>query len=116
MSNPAGTLPNRNTATKKEWDEADREWAGMSLVPPVLVDSTYVAGLYSICTRTLWRFVQEGRIPQPIRMTRKMVRWRLAEVEAAIAMRTILGDTKSPFYGLVEQANRAFFGLGKGES
>ena len=35
-----------------------------------------VAGRMSIALRTLWRLVERGGFPQPIRFTRKLVRWK----------------------------------------
>jgi predicted DNA-binding transcriptional regulator AlpA len=33
----------------------------------------------------LWRLLQEGRIPQPLRLSKKIVRWRLSEIDDWIA-------------------------------
>lgn len=38
-----------------------------------------------VSTRTVWRLVREGVLPEPHRLTRKLVRWRRAEVEARLA-------------------------------
>jgi predicted DNA-binding transcriptional regulator AlpA len=43
-----------------------------------------VAGRMSIALRTLWRMVERNRFPQPIRFTRKLVRWRARDVEAYV--------------------------------
>jgi predicted DNA-binding transcriptional regulator AlpA len=43
-----------------------------------------VAGRMSIGMRTLWRMVELKRFPQPVRFTRKLVRWKARDVEAYI--------------------------------
>jgi excisionase family DNA binding protein len=43
-----------------------------------------VASRLSISLRTLWRMVERGDLPQPIRFTRKLVRWRTRDVEAHV--------------------------------
>lgn len=43
-----------------------------------------VAQLLGIATRTLWRWRSEGRLPEPIKVNRKVVRWRASEIAACI--------------------------------
>ena len=43
-----------------------------------------VAGRMSIALRTLWRMVERDGFPQPVRFTRKLVRWRARDVEAYV--------------------------------
>jgi predicted DNA-binding transcriptional regulator AlpA len=50
-----------------------------------LITSQVVADRLSISVRTLWRWVREGRIPEPIRVNRKMVRWKKSVIDATIA-------------------------------
>lgn len=50
-----------------------------------LITSRVVADRLSISVRTLWRWVSEGRIPEPIRVNRKMVRWKRIAIDEAIA-------------------------------
>ena len=40
-----------------------------------------VARRLSIGVRTLWRMVAAKRMPQPIRFTRKLVRWKAADID-----------------------------------
>jgi len=46
-----------------------------------LLTAQDVARRLSIGTRTLWRMVAQGRLPQPIRYTRKLVRWRAMDID-----------------------------------
>jgi len=39
-----------------------------------------VADRLSVGVRTLWRMVERGEVPQPIRFNRKLIRWRLCDV------------------------------------
>ena len=43
---------------------------------------TQVAERLNVSTRSVWRMVKKNEIPQPVRYTRKMVRWRVADLEA----------------------------------
>ena len=43
-----------------------------------------VAARLSISERTLWRMVAQGRLPQPIRYTRKLVRWKTTDIDRYI--------------------------------
>ncbi len=38
-----------------------------------------------VSTRTVWRWSVEGRIPAPVHLSRKVTRWALSEVMAAVA-------------------------------
>ncbi len=51
---------------------------------PELLTSQQVADRLAISVRTLWRLVQKGRFPQPIRYNRKLVRWKSGEVDRYI--------------------------------
>jgi predicted DNA-binding transcriptional regulator AlpA len=44
-----------------------------------------VAGRMSVAIRTLWRMVERDGFPQPVRFTRKLVRWRTRDVERYVA-------------------------------
>ncbi len=39
------------------------------------VSSRQIAERLGVTVRTIWRMVKEGRLPQPIRYNRKIVRW-----------------------------------------
>jgi predicted DNA-binding transcriptional regulator AlpA len=49
---------------------------------PDLLTPTMLADKLSVSIRTLWRLVERGDVPAPIRFNRKLVRWRAAEVQA----------------------------------
>ncbi len=46
-----------------------------------LLTSRDVARRLSIGVRTLWRLVAQGKLPQPIRYTRKLVRWKTDDID-----------------------------------
>lgn len=48
-----------------------------------LLTARQVAERMSVSIRTLWRLVQKDQIPQPIRYNRKLVRWRINDLEEA---------------------------------
>jgi predicted DNA-binding transcriptional regulator AlpA len=48
--------------------------------PRELLDAAEVARRLSIHVRTLYRLVRRGRAPQPIRLSRKLVRWRSRDI------------------------------------
>ena len=45
-----------------------------------LLTSRQVADLLDISVRSVFRLVEQGRLPQPRRWSRKLVRWSRAEV------------------------------------
>jgi predicted DNA-binding transcriptional regulator AlpA len=51
---------------------------------PALLDSRQVAGLLAASVKTVWRLVERGVIPAPIRFNRKLVRWHPADIAAAL--------------------------------
>lgn len=59
-----------------------------------------------ITPRTLRKWVSEGRWPQPIRYTARLVRWRREDVEAAVgrlASRASLADAAREHEATVER-------------
>lgn len=40
-----------------------------------------VADMLRVTKRTLWRMAKQDGFPQPVRLTRKTVRWRAVEVK-----------------------------------
>ncbi len=48
---------------------------------PLMLTSHQVARRLSTCVRTVFRMVEAGEFPQPVRMSRKWVRWATADVE-----------------------------------
>ena len=51
---------------------------------PDLLTSSEVAERLNISMRTLWRMVKARRIPQPIRYTHKLVRWKKIDIDRYI--------------------------------
>jgi len=51
---------------------------------PLLITAEELAGLLQVSIRSLWRLRSAGQIPPPIRL-RKVVRWRLVEIEDWLA-------------------------------
>jgi excisionase family DNA binding protein len=45
------------------------------VMPKIWLTPADVAKLLSIGVRTVWRMLATGRLPQPIRLSRKLVRW-----------------------------------------
>ena len=46
-----------------------------------LLSAAAVARRLAITTRTLYRLVEAGLVPPPLRFSRKLVRWRAADIE-----------------------------------
>ena len=49
--------------------------------PPDLLTAKEVAHRLSIAVRTLHRLVRAGVVPAPVRLTRKIIRWRVADID-----------------------------------
>lgn len=49
-----------------------------------LIDVNNLAKRLDLSTRTLYRMLQRGHLPQPVRMGSRTVRWRLADVLAYV--------------------------------
>jgi len=47
---------------------------------PVLLDVEAAACMLAISTRTIWRLVEHGQFPEPVKIGRA-TRWRLADIE-----------------------------------
>lgn len=48
----------------------------------VYLSDVHIAKRYAIGRTTVWRWVQQGRFPQPVRLSNSCTRWRLADLEA----------------------------------
>lgn len=46
-----------------------------------LLTARAIAQRLGISTRTLWRWIEAGRFPQPARLSRKTLRWSAEAVE-----------------------------------
>lgn len=46
------------------------------VVPSLLIDAGELARLLSISKPSLWRWLENGRLPEPIRFTAQSLRWR----------------------------------------
>jgi excisionase family DNA binding protein len=51
---------------------------------PLLIDSRQVGELLNLSTRTIWRLLSAGKLPQPVRIGRS-VRWSRSDIEIWIA-------------------------------
>jgi excisionase family DNA binding protein len=49
-----------------------------------LLSSRQVANRLSVSVRTVWRLVAAGRLAEPLRYNRKLVRWRSDDVDRFI--------------------------------
>lgn len=54
----------------------DRRLSGVCLL-----DVRQVAELLGVHQRTVWRMAATGALPAPIRLSERVVRWRLADLE-----------------------------------
>jgi excisionase family DNA binding protein len=60
----------------------------MSIREACLLSARDVAELCGVTRRTVWRWVREGRLPEPRRITASTVRWPADQVEEFIQQRT----------------------------
>ncbi len=51
------------------------------------VSVTQLARRYSVDRSTIWRWVQRGSLPQPVRLSEQTTRWKLDEIERRDAER-----------------------------
>jgi len=49
-----------------------------------LLTANDVADCLSISTRTVWRWVDLGRIPRPIRLGYNVIRWKASDIQKLI--------------------------------
>jgi excisionase family DNA binding protein len=49
-------------------------------VPPLLLTAEQVANLLGTSKRQVWRLESAGRIPKPVRLGGRLVRWRWTEL------------------------------------
>jgi predicted DNA-binding transcriptional regulator AlpA len=54
------------------------------LLNPLLITAADLARLLQVSTRTLWRLLSKGELPEPVRFA-GTVRWRLQEIKNWIA-------------------------------
>ena len=54
-------------------------------VPSVLIDAAELARMLSVSKQTVVRMTESGRLPEPLRLSAKTIRWRRADIEAWIA-------------------------------
>lgn len=55
---------------------------GQPLDGVTLLTARQVADLLGVHVRSVWRMSQAGQIPRPIRLAERVVRWRLADLQA----------------------------------
>jgi predicted DNA-binding transcriptional regulator AlpA len=52
---------------------------------PLLIDKKAVAGLMSVSIRTVQNLMTAGRLPKPVQLDRRLVRWKLSDIEDYIS-------------------------------
>lgn len=53
--------------------------------PIELVSVAELARRLGVSPRSIWRWTSAGKLPQPLRLSKRTVRWRWADVEAFLA-------------------------------
>ena len=49
--------------------------------PDLLLTVREVARRLALATRTVWKWSRSGQLPPPVRLGRRTLRWRAAEIE-----------------------------------
>ncbi|MBN2294875.1 MAG: helix-turn-helix domain-containing protein [Pirellulales bacterium] len=49
-----------------------------------LIPVTEVAVLLGVSIRTVWRMTSEGELPAPVKLSTRVTRWRLSDIEECI--------------------------------
>jgi predicted DNA-binding transcriptional regulator AlpA len=49
-----------------------------------LLKIAQLAAMLDLSQRTIWRYVAEGKLPEPVRFSRVCVRWKPEEVQEAV--------------------------------
>ena len=62
--------------------DAELGTASTGDTPERLLTVSEVARLLAISVRTVWRLRDTGELPQPVRVSRNLLRWRLSEIDA----------------------------------
>lgn len=57
-----------------------------------LLTAREVAQLLGVHVRSVWRLAQTGEIPAPLRVSERVVRWRLADLEAHLNQLAVKGQ------------------------
>jgi predicted DNA-binding transcriptional regulator AlpA len=52
-----------------------------SVTPPTLVDTAALCQRWKISLSTLHRLIRQGAIPSPSRLGRRLLRWRIEDIE-----------------------------------
>jgi excisionase family DNA binding protein len=63
---------------RRDLEERLRNWG--------LLSAREVAGLLGVHLRTIYRLLERGLLPQPVRFGRKIVRWRAEELRRCLEM------------------------------
>jgi excisionase family DNA binding protein len=53
--------------------------------PPVLITAQEAARRLSVGVRTIWRLVELKRLPEPVRFSRKLVRFHAPDLDAYLS-------------------------------
>ncbi len=57
----------------------------LSLPGSILLNILDVCDILQISQKTVWVWVATGKLPEPVRLAKRKVRWRRADIEALIA-------------------------------
>lgn len=49
---------------------------------PIYIGISSVADRYGVCTKTITRWVRASLFPQPVRLSRRCLRWNVSDLEA----------------------------------
>jgi predicted DNA-binding transcriptional regulator AlpA len=52
--------------------------------PGQLITARDVAAILGVHLRTVWRLAQTGDIPQPVRISPRVLRWRAVDIDAHV--------------------------------
>jgi excisionase family DNA binding protein len=67
-----------------------------TIVPAGWLTSKAVAEMLAVSVRTVWRLVRDGKLPQPLRVNRKLVRFSAAGVAEALDAMLCASATGAP--------------------
>ncbi len=57
------------------------EKTGAALAATLFLDSRQVRERYGVSRTTVWRWVREGRLPEPVNVGPASIRWRLHDLQ-----------------------------------
>ncbi len=88
QSEHIAALEARVAMLERRLDQTDR---GSVRPGDVLLTSDQAAAMTSTSVRTIWRMVERGQFPAPMRYNRRLVRWVRRDIEAWLDRQTVPG-------------------------